>query len=161
MNGRSGVYFFSLDAGSRLAVEGARRFYHLPYFHARMRCEVRADGGTDYESVRTDSRAPGAVFRASYGASGPPAEPVVGSVDRWLVERYCLYAADAGGAMTRTEIHHRPWRVCEAWYDLVENSVPAAAGLGDLGQPERVVFTEPLDVAVWWPERVENGRGGG
>jgi uncharacterized protein YqjF (DUF2071 family) len=155
MNGRPGVFFFSLDAGSRVAVEGARRFYHLPYFNARMRCGVRADGGTDYESVRTDSRAAGAVFRASYGAAGELAEPAVGSVDRWLVERYCLYAVDGGGAMTRTEIHHRPWRVCEAWYEVVENTVPAAAGLALPGRRERVVFTEPLDVAVWWPERVE------
>ena len=32
---RPGVFFFSLDAASRVAVAGARRFFHLPYFHAR------------------------------------------------------------------------------------------------------------------------------
>jgi uncharacterized protein len=35
-DGRPGVYFFSLDAGSRVAVWAARATYHLPYFHARM-----------------------------------------------------------------------------------------------------------------------------
>ena len=34
-----GVWFFSLDAGRRLAVEGARLAFHLPYFHARMSIE--------------------------------------------------------------------------------------------------------------------------
>src|SRR5260370_1280565 len=35
-DGKPGIWFFSLDASSRLAVEVARRRYKLPYFHARM-----------------------------------------------------------------------------------------------------------------------------
>ncbi len=35
--GPPGVWFFSLDAASRLAVLGARAWYRLPYHHARMR----------------------------------------------------------------------------------------------------------------------------
>ncbi len=31
LDGQPGVFFFSLDAGSRLAVEAARLAYHLPY----------------------------------------------------------------------------------------------------------------------------------
>ena len=34
--GIPGVYFFSLDAASRVAVKGARWFYGLPYFFANM-----------------------------------------------------------------------------------------------------------------------------
>ena len=34
---RPGVFFFSLDAASLLAVMGARAGYHLPYYYARMR----------------------------------------------------------------------------------------------------------------------------
>ena len=34
--GIPGVYFFSLDAASRIAVKGARAFYGLPYFFADM-----------------------------------------------------------------------------------------------------------------------------
>ena len=40
---KPGVYFFSLDITSHLAVWGARTFYHLPYFHAAMDC--REQGG--------------------------------------------------------------------------------------------------------------------
>src|SRR5918911_1562788 len=32
LGGKPGVYFFSLDAGSPVAVAGARAVYHLPYF---------------------------------------------------------------------------------------------------------------------------------
>jgi len=46
-----GVWFFSLDAASRLAVWGARRFFHLPYHLARMHLERRGDE-IDYQVRR-------------------------------------------------------------------------------------------------------------
>ena len=49
-----GVWFFSLDAASRLAVAGARVAYGLPYFHARMSMEVGGGGG----ERRSDDRLP-------------------------------------------------------------------------------------------------------
>src|SRR5512145_2472407 len=41
--GRSGVWFFSVDAGSRLAVKAARLSYGLPYYDARI--SFRSDRG--------------------------------------------------------------------------------------------------------------------
>ena len=38
---RAGIWFFSLDASSRLAVEAARRTYRLPYRYARHPLEPR------------------------------------------------------------------------------------------------------------------------
>src|SRR5258707_172519 len=34
-DGKPGVWFFSLDAGQKLAVRVARKFFHLPYFDAQ------------------------------------------------------------------------------------------------------------------------------
>src|SRR5262249_55787207 len=51
--GVPGVWFFSLDAANSLAVWGARRFYYLPYFNARM--QLRRNGQTvSYSSRRSD-----------------------------------------------------------------------------------------------------------
>lgn len=41
--GVPGIYFFSLDAASRLAVAGARSMFHLPYFYAGMRFAQHKD----------------------------------------------------------------------------------------------------------------------
>ncbi len=50
---KPGVYFFSLDAANRIAVETARRWFHLPYLNAHM--HSRADGETiHYSSKRFD-----------------------------------------------------------------------------------------------------------
>src|SRR5690349_18551619 len=57
---RAGVWFFSLDAASRVAVEGARLGFHLPYYRAAM--SVATDGGwTTYRSERLDRRGPPAA----------------------------------------------------------------------------------------------------
>jgi len=45
---KPGIWFFSLDASSRLAVEAARRAYKLPYFHARISAP-RSVERIDYE----------------------------------------------------------------------------------------------------------------
>ena len=42
--GVPGVWFYSLDANQWLAVEIARRFFHLPYEHAAMKSSRRSRG---------------------------------------------------------------------------------------------------------------------
>ena len=105
---RPGVFFFSLDAGNPLAVAIARRFYHLPYFRAQMICR-RADEGIRYRSHRSHTGAADADFRAVYRPTGPVYHAAPGSLDQWLVERYCLYSVDGRGRIYRAEIHHTPW----------------------------------------------------
>src|SRR5688572_16320407 len=64
-----GVWFFSLDADSRLAVQVARTLGHLPYRYARMECR-REEGEVRYRSTRVDERAPPAGFEARYAPRG-------------------------------------------------------------------------------------------
>src|SRR6266536_1789342 len=64
---KPGIWFFSLDASSRLAVEAARRGYKLPYFHARISAAYRAEW-IDYECTRLGER--GHVFSARYRPDG-------------------------------------------------------------------------------------------
>src|SRR5918993_2479064 len=50
---RPGIYFFSLDAGSTLAVQAARTLLNLPYYSASMTVRPQGDG-IEYESLRQD-----------------------------------------------------------------------------------------------------------
>jgi uncharacterized protein YqjF (DUF2071 family) len=105
-DGRPGVWFFSLDASSRLAVQVARRVYRLPFFDARLALD-RADGWIDCECARLGER--GTVFSGRYRPAGEPFSPRPGTLESFLVERFCLYTRDASGALRRAEIHHEPW----------------------------------------------------
>src|SRR5262245_21709039 len=70
--GKPGVFFFSLDAANPVAVAAARRFFHLPYFRARMSCRPDGDG-IHYASRRNHRGAPPAELRGSSRPLGPPA----------------------------------------------------------------------------------------
>ena len=65
--GKPGVYFFSLDAANLPAVWAARRFYHLPYFHA---AHVIARNWTETFITCRSARAP-AEFRGHYRPIAP------------------------------------------------------------------------------------------
>ncbi len=147
--GRSGVWFFSLDAGSRLAVWGARWLYRLPYVYARMRHRPAGDD-VHYDSERSV----GAGFRARYGPTGPvnPSRP--GSVEHWLTERYCLYAPRPSGGLYRADIHHVPWPLQPAAATIARNDMLELHGIPQSGPPELLHFSRRLEVIVWPPERV-------
>ena len=72
-----GVYFFSLDAGQRLAVAAARTVLNLPYFSAVMTVETRGDTVV-YHSVRDEKRP--AVFEAEYSPTSRPFTASKGSL---------------------------------------------------------------------------------
>ena len=143
---KTGVWFFSLDAASRLAVWGARQFFHLPYFHADM--SVAADGDTiHYQSARRGPRP--ARFSAQYRPSVPVSLAQHGSLEHWLTERYCLFAQSKSGDYWCGEIHHEPWPLQEAEADIKENSMLEPLGLR-VPQVDPVLhFAKSIDVALW------------
>jgi uncharacterized protein YqjF (DUF2071 family) len=141
-DGKPGVWFLSLDASSRLAVEIARRLYKLPYFHARIAAD-RSGEWIDYECARVDER--GRVFSARYRPEGEPFEAEPGSLEWFLTERYCLYTTDESGTLQRAEIHHAPWalQTAEAEIDLT-----TICPLELRGAPV-CHFSSRQDVVIW------------
>src|SRR5215218_2889332 len=135
------------------AVEAARRVYKLPYFHARISVDRRGDR-VDYSSKRRGTARP-FVFAGSYGPAGEPFTSEAGSLEHFLTERYCLYAADGSG-LHRAEIHHPPWRIRPANADLELNTMPPD-GLELEGEP-LFHLAERQDVVIWPLERVAAGR---
>lgn len=144
-SGRPGVWFFSLDCNQPIAVEVARRFFHLPYHHARMGAEFV---GRDivYSSRRKGAET---VSRFRYR---PPiqAEPARDRTLEWfLVERYLLFTADGKGRIRRGRVHHTPYRIeradCSEWTaePIRENGF---AGPG--GPPVSMLVAEPVDVTI-------------
>jgi hypothetical protein len=153
--GKPGVWFFSLDADKAPAVWAARRFFHLPYHRAAMRCHRRGEwpgGWIEYESRRRGD--PAAAFRARYRPTSPAREPLLDTLEHWLTERYCLYAEAPGGRIERTEIHHLPWPLCDAEIEIEESSILSPLDLAVTGPP-LAHFSARQDVVTWLPVAVD------
>jgi uncharacterized protein YqjF (DUF2071 family) len=146
LDGKPGIWFFSLDAASDLAVEAARRGYKLPYFRAAMSA-VERDGWIAYESRRRDSRGASAAFRAQYRPDGEVFEAAEGSLAHFLTERYCLYALD-GDIIRRAEIHHRPWALQSAEAAIEENAMPPP-GIELPDEEPLLHYSARQDVVIW------------
>lgn len=142
-----GVWFFSLDAASTVAVYAARWGWSLPYHRASMRLEREGDA----VRYRSERRFPGptpAALRASYrvGEALPPSEP--GTLQFFLAERYFLYASRRG-RLLRGQVHHPPYPL-HAVSDLeIEETVLAAAGLQPAKGPIHACFSPGVDVEVF------------
>ena len=142
--GKPGVFFFSLDAGSRLAVWGARSAYKLPYFFADFYLK-QADSWMQYRCSRRGSTA---RFHAQYRPAKPVELRAPGTLAHWLTERYCLYTV-AGKNVYRAEIHHVAWPLQDAAAEIHENTIAATAGI-DLPQVAPLLhFSKRIDVIVW------------
>ena len=149
---KPGVFFFSLDAGSALAVAGARVVYSLPYYQARFTVTNEPGGEVRYDSRRVHREAPSAELSAVYRPTGEAVLARPGTLAHWLTERYCLYAVTRRGRLRRAEIHHPPWPLQPAQVDIRSNSMTRGLGF-ELPDPAPVVhFAERLDVQVWGPE---------
>jgi uncharacterized protein len=147
--GIPGVWFCSLDAASPLAVRVARAWFRLSYFRADMSMRT-SDGWFEYASrrgmhdaeLRCRYRPRGGVFRA---------EP--GTLEHWMTERYCLFAADSRGRIFRGDIHHHPWPLQLADVEVEANTMTAAAGISLPQAPPLAHFAKRLDVVAWSPQR--------
>jgi uncharacterized protein YqjF (DUF2071 family) len=72
--GQPGVWFYSLDCNQPLAVAIARRFFHLPYFHASMTAK-RSSGAIRYQCQRQGETGAPWCYEWTPGTRSTLAEP--------------------------------------------------------------------------------------
>jgi uncharacterized protein YqjF (DUF2071 family) len=148
LHNKPGVYFFSLDANSALAVAAARTLFHLPYFVATMNVDKR-DGQFVYTSTRQTRRDGVAEFAATYRPIGYAVTPEKGSLEHFLTERYCLYTVDTSSRAKRLEIHHPPWPLQTAEATIAVNTMAEAAGIRVPSTAPLLHFARRQDVVAW------------
>ncbi len=155
VGGKPGVWFFSLDAASRVAVRVARLTFNLPYMDAKMAMDRPQHDTIAYQSKRTHRGEPAAEYDASYSAAGEFFKAKPGSLEYWLTARYCLYSANRSGRIFRGEIDHPPWSLAPATYTERTNTMGKPFGFEFQGKPH-LLCAKPVDVRAWLATRCED-----
>jgi uncharacterized protein YqjF (DUF2071 family) len=143
-----GVWFFSLDASSRIAVGVARTLFKLGYRLADMRAEELGESRVRFRSRRI---APGplpATCAVEYGPRGTVAPAAPGTLEHFLAERYVLYATD-GRRLYQGRVHHAPYPLQPATVSGLEEDLVAAAGLVRPKGDPLVHYASQVDVEVF------------
>jgi uncharacterized protein YqjF (DUF2071 family) len=151
MNDKPGVYFFSLDAGNPIAVAIARTLFHLPYFNASMSHQRNGDT-ISYRSRRTHQGAAQADFVAQYRPIAAPFHAQPGTLEYFLVERYCLYTVVKQRGIDevyRGEIHHAPWPLQVAELESTHNTMALAAGIRLPNTAPLLHYGQLQEVLIW------------
>lgn len=151
-----GVWFLSLDAANPIAVVVARIAWKLPYHFARM--ELERDGAAiRYASDRRWPRPLPAACELRYEPIGPVLPAAVGTLAHFLVERYILYAF-ARGRLFSGRVHHAPYPLQEGRVTALDETLLAAAGLGQGDEPPLVHYASGVEVDVFALEPARNAR---
>ncbi len=145
--GKPGVYFFSLDAGSLLAVWGARLSFRLPYHWSRMAVR-REEDWIHYASAR---RGAPAELSLRYRPMGPVRHAEKGQLEYFLTERYALYNVLRGRVVLRAEIHHEPWPLQPAEAEISRNTLLGAHGITVSQNQPLLHYAERQDTILWAP----------
>ena len=151
--GRPGIYFFSLDAASRIAVWTARRFWGLPYFNASMTSE-RAGSEILYDSVRA---AGGPRHRVRCRIDEPLGVLNPASLEFFLLERYLMFVEGRGDLLSG-QVHHTPYPVHGAQVLELTDELLAAADVhaGQI-EPTLAHYATGVDVEVFALKRLGTG----
>lgn len=137
-NGRQGVWFFSLDANLAPAVFAANGLLAMPYKNAEMdfkevdfeSTQTTRDNGSVDSSEQWESFAKGQKgfrftnerinaedgferFDITYRPVSRTGVTRPGTLEHWLIERYCLFTV-RNGKVLRGDIHHLPWNMAQA-----------------------------------------------
>ena len=151
-----GVWFFSLDAASRLAVWGARMAYKLPYFPA----DIRMTHGPYGIAFASHRRGPGgrASFACRYWPTAMASAAEPGTLEFFLAERYLLYSWD-GRSLRTARVWHAPYPLAPARAEDVTEELASASRIVLPAYDEPIVhYASEVDVRIYRPSLVTPGR---
>ncbi len=144
----TGVWFFSLEAASSVAVMVARSGWHLPYHRARMALEV-SGAEVRYASERRWPKPLPADFACDYRIGRARGTAAPGTIEHYFLERYRLFAHGRRG-LSSGLVHHHPYPFCDVDLGELTQSLTAAAGLPACAdRPAYAHYSPGVDVDVY------------
>jgi uncharacterized protein len=159
--GRSGIWFFSLDAARLGAVVVARTTYRLPYFWAAMSVQREGPAGPrgQWEGsvirYRCRRRAPGPVGTRSHASIeiGAPYRPSeLRPLDHFLTARWALFSV-AGNGRRYALAEHPPWPLRRARVVDLHDELLGAAGLPPSVGAPLAHFSAGVEVKIGHPRK--------
>jgi len=136
-NRKAGVYFLSIEGGTKLSCQIAKSLSGLPYQYSR----IKRDNRTYHSSnpIYKDS------LELAYEVGRQVREKT--GLDLWLTERYALFQ-DTKAAINEFDIHHIEWPIFEANLKEIQIAYPRFKNLLN-GPPNKTHYSNGVQVVAW------------
>jgi uncharacterized protein YqjF (DUF2071 family) len=149
--GRSGIWFFSLDAARLGVVLTARATYRLPYFWSKMHLAQTTEN-VEYSCIRRWPGPRGASSRVVVDLGAPYRAEELTEFDHWLTARWTLFSV-RGERFRFARAFHEPWPLLHATARACDDGLLRAAGLPRNDDEPVVHYSEGVDVRIGRPEK--------
>lgn len=136
-NGKPGVFFLSIEAGSYLSCKVAKKMSELPYRYSEMK---RTKGKYLSQNTRLNDR-----LEINYEI-GEKIENKQ-DIDKWLTERYALFQ-NTERSINAFEIHHLEWPIKNIALKIVNVNYKRFGKLIH-NEPDKVGYSEGVEVIAW------------
>jgi uncharacterized protein YqjF (DUF2071 family) len=150
-DGRTGIWFFSLDAGRLPAVAAARLGLGLPYCWSDM--SVRIRGSLAYRGRRRVPGLPGAGYNVRIRPGVAYRDDELTPLDHFLTARYRLYS-QVRGQLAAVDVQHPAWPLHRAELLELSEDLIRAAGLSEPHGPPLVHASPGVRVRIGMPQMV-------
>jgi uncharacterized protein YqjF (DUF2071 family) len=148
---KPGVWFFTLDSTNFLANALARLSLRLPSFLCRA-SRRQVEDEHHYEALRLATRK--AEISACWRWRGAAVEPASGSLESFLVQRFCSYSPSAAGRLWREPLHHAPWPLLEVELLSLKHTLDVAHELPQFPARTLAHYSPGVDVEFFAPQLV-------
>lgn len=138
---KSGVYFFSCDAKSQLAVYFGKKFYSLPYIYSN----IEADFG---DQIQFHSQRENTELDICYSPKGSIFTAKQRSLEFFLTERYSLFSQDSKGNQYICEIEHDKWNLQEADFFVEKNTMGSQLNIPLQPIPDHTMYGNETRVYI-------------
>lgn len=139
---KPGVYFLSIEAQKLLAVFLAKSISGLPYKKSLIKRGSNGMANT-YSSINSVK---GFALESTFETSEDEYERT--ALDKWLVERYCLYL-DRNDKLFRYDIHHLQWEIKKIELKHLKMQYKAGDLVLKEKQPDLSHFSPGVRVLAW------------
>jgi uncharacterized protein len=146
--GESGIYFLSIHASNPLLIGLARLATPLPYQSARMSYN-RQESSVRFNAHRPIADGMDRRFAANFTPLGQESRAKPGSLDHWLVERYCLFVEGPRSRLLRTVVEHPPWEVQSVQAQVTANTMGDPFGMNLTTAPTIAHFSKGVRAFIW------------
>jgi uncharacterized protein YqjF (DUF2071 family) len=146
LKGEPGIWFFSLDAASMIAVWFARTFYQLPYFRASMNLSQKGET-FDFTSQRIHRGAPPAEIKLQWTAEEPLPKCHPGTLTWFLTERRRFYSYHRNRVHTAS-VTHESWPLRNATLHSFDSSMLAPLNILPPESPPILYHCDNLPVEI-------------
>jgi len=139
-NGKSGIYFFTLDTNSLTGNWIARTFFKLPYHHSRLTWNLPNQNQPEYGFSGKNQR-----YELNLRAERLNPIENKSALDHWVTERYHLFLQKQDQSY-RGDVYHKPWNLHRVGKSHYQGNFTQLVGYEVKKAPDHLAYGTGLTV---------------